>query len=120
VRLPRLIGHSRALDMILSGRSVEAKEAFEWGLANRLCRNGKGLEEALDLAELIKSFPESCMKNDRKSSYEQFSMNMADALQNEFMYGCKTLATEEYIAGSKRFSSGEGKHGKVTIIKSNL
>lgn len=120
VRLPRLIGHSRSLDMILTGRAIEAKEAFEWGLANRLCKKDQGLQEAIELAEMIKSFPENCMKNDRKSSYEQFSMNMQDALHNEFMHGCRTLATQEYLQGSKRFASGEGKHGNFRGINSKL
>lgn len=115
VRLPRLIGHSRALDMIITGRSVDAIEAFQWGLANRLTENGEAMKEALTLAERICKFPQSALRNDRTSSYDGFGMDLKDALYNEFILGFKTLNTQEYLAGSKKFVSGEGKHGVFPV-----
>ncbi|MGQ4875604.1 MAG: crotonase/enoyl-CoA hydratase family protein [Promethearchaeia archaeon] len=112
VRLPRLIGLSRALDMILTGRPVSAREAYQWGLVNRLVPDGKAREEAEKLAGEIASFPQICMRNDRLSAYEQFGMTIEEALANEFKYGLKTLESGEYLEGSKRFSNGIGKHGK--------
>src|SRR5580693_4360468 len=76
VRLPRLIGHSRALDMILTGREIGAREAFDWGLANRLVPAGQALAEAKTLAEVIAKFPQICMRSDRQSSYEQWSLDL--------------------------------------------
>lgn len=112
VRLPRLIGLSRAMDMILTGRSVTAEEALSWGLANRVVPHGKSKEEAEKLALEIATFPQTCMRNDRLSAYEQFGMEVEDALKNEFEYGLKTLAAGEYLKGSKAFTKGKGKHGK--------
>lgn len=111
VRLPRLIGHSRALDMILTGRAVDAKEALSFGLLNRLVKNGTVLEETEKLALEISSFPEECMKNDRLSSYDQFGLSQKEAIEKEFSYGLKTLSTKEYLTGSTKFSQGLGKHG---------
>src|SRR5258708_7693821 len=87
VRLPRLIGHSRALDMILTGREVGAREAFEWGLANRLVPQGQALAGAKALAEVIAKFPQVCMRSDRRSSYEQWSLELPGALANEGRLG---------------------------------
>ena len=111
IRLPRLIGLSRALDMILTGRPVTANEALSWGLANRVVPNGRSRKEAEKLARDIAKFPQICMRNDRISSYEQFGMNLADALANEFDLGLKTIASGEHLEGSKAFSQGKGKHG---------
>lgn len=111
VRLPRLIGLSRALDMILTGRAVRAEEAMDWGLANRVIDDGTSREEAEKLAREIANFPQICMRNDRSSVYEQFGMNLNKAIENEFEYGLKTLESGEYLEGSKRFIDGEGKHG---------
>lgn len=112
VRLPRLIGLSRALDMILTGRPVTAQEAYEIGLANRVVKDGASREEAEQLAREIAQFPSICMKNDRLSAYEQFGMELTDALKKEFEYGLKTLASGEFLNGSKDFTKGKGKHGK--------
>ena len=112
VRLPRLIGLSRAMDMILTGRPVTAQEAFEWGLANRVVEDGTSKGEAEKLAREIAAFPQICMRNDRLSAYEQFGMDLEDAIKNEFDYGLKTLASGDYIDGSQSFRDGKGKHGK--------
>jgi len=112
VRLPRLIGLSRALDMILTGRPVSAQEAYEWGLANRIVDKGNAREEAERLAQKIAKFPQICMRNDRRSSYEQFGLKIKDALVNEFEHGLNTLEHGEHLEGSKAFSEGKGKHGE--------
>jgi len=111
IRLPRLIGLSRALDMILTGRPVTAEEAYSWGLANRVVEDGQSRQESEKLAREIASFPKICMRNDRKSTYEQFSLNLKDALVNEFELGLKTLESGEYLKGSEAFTKGKGKHG---------
>ncbi len=113
VRLPRLIGLSRALDMILTGRPITADEAYSWGLANRIVENGQSRQEAEKLARIISSFPKICMRNDRKSTHEQFSLNLEDALANEFEFGLKTLESGEYLKGSEAFNKGRGKHGSL-------
>lgn len=112
VRLPRLIGISRAMDMILTGRPVTAQEAFEWGLANRVVKTGTCREEAEMLALEIAQFPQICMRNDRLSAYEQAGMYLTRALKNEFEYGLNTLKSGEYLKGSKSFTRGIGKHGR--------
>ncbi|MFX1350460.1 MAG: crotonase/enoyl-CoA hydratase family protein [Promethearchaeota archaeon] len=111
VRLPRLIGLSRALDMILTGRPVTSEEALSWGLANRVVPEGRSREEAEKLAKIIAEFPQICMRNDRLSAYQQFGMDLTEAIANEFELGEKTLASGEYLKGSKAFSQGKGKHG---------
>ncbi|MFW9945295.1 MAG: crotonase/enoyl-CoA hydratase family protein [Candidatus Odinarchaeota archaeon] len=112
VRLPRLIGLSRALDMILTGRPVTAQEALDWGLANRIVKDGTAREEAEKLASKIASFPQICMQNDRLSTYEQFGMNLKEAMKKEFEFGLKTLESGEFVQGSRDFTQGKGKHGK--------
>ena len=112
VRLPRLIGLSRAMDMILTGRPVTAEEAYSWGLANRVVENDQSRPEAEKLAIEIAVNPQTCMRNDRLSTYEQFGMSMKDAMVNEFDWGLKTLASGEYLEGSRAFTQGKGKHGK--------
>ena len=110
VRLPRLIGHSRALDMILTGREVGAREAYEWGLANRLVPEGRALAEAKALAEVIAKFPQVCMRSDRRSSYEQWSLELGGALTNEARLGLPALEAEAQ-KGAARFASGKGRGG---------
>lgn len=111
VRLPRLIGLSRALDMILTGRPVNAEEAYNWGLANRVVDDGQSREEAESLAREIAIFPQICMRNDRLSTYNQFGLDIKEAMVQEFEYGLKTLETGEHLLGSKAFTQGKGKHG---------
>ena len=110
VRLPRLIGHSRALDMILTGREVGAREAFEWGLANRLVPAGQALAEAKVLAEVIAKFPQVCMRSDRRSSYEQWNLELHQALVNEGHLGLPALNAESQ-KGAARFAAGKGRGG---------
>ena len=112
VRLPRLIGLSRALDMILTGRPISAEEAYKWGLANIIVEIGQSRSEAEKLARQIAAFPQVCLQNDRLSTYDQYGLNIREALKNEFAYGLKSLQSEEYLKGSKEFVRGKGKHGK--------
>ena len=115
VRLPRLIGHSRALDMILTGREVAAEEALAWGLANRLVPAGQALPEALALAEQLARFPQTCMRSDRLSSYEQWGMDLVEALKNEGRRGLPALR-QETQKGAARFAAGTGRGGDFTSI----
>ena len=110
VRLPRLIGLSRALDLILTGRPVDAKEALSIGLVNRVVRKGAAREAAEELAREIAEFPQVCMRGDRMSAYQQFDLSFEEAMANEFKHGLSALK-EETSAGAKRFSGGAGRHG---------
>ncbi|MEK7266329.1 MAG: crotonase/enoyl-CoA hydratase family protein [Pseudomonadota bacterium] len=112
VRLPRLIGAARAMDMILTGRGVGAEEAFSWGLANRLVEPGKALAQAKALAREIAAFPQICMRNDRASAMAQWSLSETDALAAEFALGKKTLSSGETLAGATKFAGGEGRGGR--------
>ena len=87
IRLPRLIGQSRAMDLILTGRPVDADEALAIGLANRVCKSGKALETAISLAKEIAAFPQTCMRNDRQSVLDQWSLPLNDAIENETRLG---------------------------------
>jgi enoyl-CoA hydratase len=112
VRLPRLIGESRAMDLILTGRAVGAEEALALGLANRVVAEGEALPAALQLARQIAAFPPHCLRNDRLSARRQHGLAMADALAQEFALGRKTLASGEAEGGAQRFVAGAGKHGR--------
>ncbi len=110
IRLPRLIGLSRALDLMLTGRSVHADEALQIGLANRVVPKGEARAAAEALALQIARFPQLAMRGDRQSAYEQFAMPLEQALQNELRHGMAAL-TSESVAGARRFQSGAGRGG---------
>ncbi len=109
VRLPRIVGHGRAMDLILTGRKVEADEALAIGLANRVCPDGAALATALDLAREIARFPQECMKADRSSAIAQWSLDPSDALVREWR-SADTFRSEGG-AGAARFASGKGRSG---------
>ncbi|REE97671.1 crotonase/enoyl-CoA hydratase family protein [Thermomonospora umbrina] len=114
VRLPRLIGTSRAMDMILTGRSVDAREAYDIGLVNRLTGPGESRTAAETLAADLVRFPQSCLRNDRMSVLEQDGLTEEEALANEYRHGLGSL--EEALHGAGRFASGAGRHGDFTDI----
>ncbi len=114
VRLPRIVGAARALDMVLTGRPVHAQEALQWGLANRVVAPGRAREEAEALAAEIAHLPQVCLRSDRRSLHEQWTLPLDVALSNEFELGCATLASGESVEGATRFARGAGRHGAKT------
>ena len=110
IRLPRIIGLGRALDLILTGRPVEADEALAIGLVNKVVDNGQALNESMNLAEQLVKFPQTCLLHDRLSAYEQFNYGLNEALNNEYEHGMTSIS--EIAKGLERFSKGEGRHGK--------
>jgi enoyl-CoA hydratase len=112
IRLPRLIGHSRAMDLMLTGRPVDAHEALAMGIANRVAPEGAALAHAVALAKELAAFPQTCMRNDRLSALEQWDLEENAAIDNEVERGLNTLRSGETAAGAARFTRGEGRHGK--------
>jgi enoyl-CoA hydratase len=111
IRLPRLIGQSHALDLILTGRGVSGEEAWRMGLVNRLTPHGQALTTALELAADLARFPQQCLRSDRLSVYEQWSFPLQEALRNEARHGLQTLTSGEAARGAARFAEGHGRHG---------
>jgi enoyl-CoA hydratase len=109
VRLPRIVGHGRAMDLILTGRKVEADESLAIGLANRVCADGAAMQTALELARDLTKFPQACMRADRSSAIAQWSLDSADALVREWQ-SAETFRSEGG-AGAARFASGKGRSG---------
>ncbi len=111
IRLSRALGHSHALDMILTGRGVSGDEARLMGLANRLVEPGRALPEALELAGELAAFPQRCLRSDRLSSYAQWDLSMDEALVEETRMGREVIRSGETQEGAARFASGAGRHG---------
>lgn len=116
IRLPRLIGQSRALDLILTGRPLPAIEARDMGLINRIVPPGEALSGAVALAEEIARFPQACMRTDRRSVYEQWDLDFRSALKNEFSLGMDAVASGETLSGARRFAQGGGRHGDFSQL----
>lgn len=118
VRLQKLIGLSRAMDMILTGRGVTAQEALQFGLANRVAKTGAGLAEAVQLANSLLKFPQKCMNTDRESAYYAAyrATSLEDALKYEYDNGINVIQ-EESIPGARKFIGGQGKHGSFNPNK---
>jgi enoyl-CoA hydratase len=110
VRLPRIIGIGRAMDLILTGRAVDAKEAYSMGLANRIVPPGEARQEAETLALELAQFPQHCLRNDRLSVYEQVGLSLADALHNEFARSVESVLVDG-LEGASSFATGKGRHG---------
>src|SRR5438477_2831573 len=111
VRLPRLIGHSNAMDMILTGRGVSGEEALRMGLANRLAPKGQALVAAVTLAHELATLPQRCLRSDRLSAIEQWSLGWREAMLNEFHRGMTVINSGESKDGETRFAAGAGRHG---------
>ena len=112
VRLPRLIGESRAADLILTGREVAAPEAHQMGLVNRVTEPGDALGAAVELAAQLGEFPQRCLRSDRASMHGQYGLDLATAMSEEVDLGLATLRSGETLAGAQRFTEGEGRHGR--------
>ncbi|MGA7761303.1 MAG: crotonase/enoyl-CoA hydratase family protein, partial [Candidatus Binataceae bacterium] len=112
IRLPRLVGMSHAMDMILTGRGVSGEEAFRMGLANQVVEPGTTLAAAKELAAQLAAFPQRCLRSDRLSAYQGWTLPLDMALHNEFGHGIATVQSGETRAGAARFATGEGRHGK--------
>ena len=111
MRLPRLVGQSHALDLILTGRGVAGEEALRMGLVNRLVAPGGALAAAVHLAHDLARLPQGCLRSDRLAAHEQWSLSDADALRNEVMRGLQVIRSGETLAGATRFAGGAGRHG---------
>jgi enoyl-CoA hydratase len=109
--LPRLIGHSQAIDLILTGRPVGAQEALRMGLANRVVGRGEATAQAIALAQEIARFPQTCMRADRASALRQWDLSEEEAISNEMRGGLEVIASGETFSGAARFASGIGRHG---------
>jgi enoyl-CoA hydratase len=116
IRLPRIVGLGRALDMILTGRGVGAEEALRMGLADRVVEEGESRAAAEALAAELARFPQRCLRSDRLSAYEQLGMDLEEALRNEYKHGLATIQSGETLEGATRFAEGKGRHGSFDEI----
>jgi enoyl-CoA hydratase len=116
IRLTRLLGTSHAMDLILTGRGVSGAEAHAMGLANRLAPKGEALAHALELAEQLCQFPQTCMRNDRLSAYQQWDKDLDAALMHELDLGMAVIRSGETQAGAARFAAGKGRHGDFSDL----
>jgi len=112
LRLPRLVGMSHALDLILTGRGISGEEALRIGLANRIVEPGGALAAARELAQQLARLPQHCLRGDRRSAYEQWSLDLPAALANESRIGMDVIASGETREGATRFAHGAGRHGR--------
>jgi enoyl-CoA hydratase len=112
IRLPRIIGHGRAMDLILSGRTVDAAEALAIGLINQRVPDGEALQSAITLAQQLSGYPQTAMREDRLSVIEQWDLSEQDAIANEIKHGIATVASGETASGAATFGRGAGRHGK--------
>lgn len=111
-RLPRIIGMGRALDLILTGRAVDAEEALSMGLVNRVVAPGNALEASLNLARDISSFPQRCLQNDREAVYQGIHLPLSEGMEREFRLGMDVIESGETESGARRFVRGSGRHGE--------
>lgn len=115
VRLPRIIGQGRALDLILTGRPVQANEALAMGLVNRVVPSGSALAAAQQLAHELAALPQRCLLADRASAYAQWDLSLDEAIANEFRGGLRVIESGETQAGAQRFAAGHGRQGKPVL-----
>src|SRR5260370_9684811 len=111
IRLPRLIGHSRAMDLILTGKGISGEEAERIGLANRVVESGEALTAAKQLAHELAPLPQAALRSDRRSAIEQWGLGWEDAVLNEFRLGVATVNSGEAEAGARRFAAGQRRPG---------
>jgi enoyl-CoA hydratase len=111
VRLPRIVGHGRAMDLILTGRAVAAPEALQIGLANRVVPPGAALAASVELAHQLAALPQFCLRSDRMSALEQWGLSQEDAAANEARRGRDVISSGETLEGAQRFAGGAGRGG---------
>jgi enoyl-CoA hydratase len=117
VRLPRLVGHGRAMDLILTGRGVEADEAHRMGLVDRVVAPGSARQAAVDLANQLAALPQRCLRSDRRSAIDQWSLDHDEAMRNETVLGLATVRSGETVEGAARFAAGAGRHGAEAPVR---